>query len=512
MTTSPAGQVTRPVAELLGAAGLSMPARTDANLPITQVTDDSRSVTPGSLFVAIPGTKIDGRQFLAQAAERGAALAITEPPLGPVPSGLPVILIDNARHALAVLAHAFHGWPTRGMLVVGVTGTNGKTTTTYLLEAILKAAGRRPGVIGTVEGRFEDRRWPAPTTTPSAAALAAMTAEMRSLGGDSLAMEVSSHAIEQERVTGIEFDAGIFTNLSQDHLDYHGTMESYGAVKRRFFTAILARCRGARAVVNIDEPLGIEIAGAFGGPVITYGRQSGANVRIEAQRPAANGAVLELEVLGERWSLSTALIGPGNAYNIAGVVAWAQSVGIAREVIREGIAGCTRVPGRLEAIHEGQSFQVVIDYSHTPASLEIALRQCRELARKRVIVVFGCGGDRDPIKRPIMGEIASRLADLVWVTNDNPRTEDPEKIADQILQGVTNHVSRITEHTLHVQLDRRAAIHEALRAAEAGDVVLIAGKGHETYQEVGKERHPFDDAQVAREWLAESRITNHGSR
>jgi UDP-N-acetylmuramoyl-L-alanyl-D-glutamate--2,6-diaminopimelate ligase len=497
-TPSPFTAERRSIGEVLAAADLECPV--DSAAPCPGVTEDSRAVVRGGIFVAIPGTAVDARRFIPQAAERGAALVVTEPPVES--SKIPVVFAPSARRAVALMAHAFHGAPTRSMDVVGVTGTNGKTSTTYLLEAVMAAAGRRPGVIGTVEGRFADRRWPAPTTTPAPTALAAMAEEMVAAGADALAMEVSSHAIDQHRALGIEFNVGILTNISQDHLDYHGTMEAYTEVKRRFFTELLAEW-GGRAIVNLDEALGEDLARSLSAEPVSYGTHPKADVRIDSHRALSGGTEIDLVVHGEPWTLRTPLLGVGNVLNIAAVVAWAQSEGIARDVIQRGLTGCPRIPGRLESIECGQGFRVMIDYSHTPASLEGALRQCRGLipAGNRLIVVFGCGGDRDALKRPIMGEIAGRGAEEIWLTNDNPRTENPASIAAHVLKGLAPVAP--SHESFHVELDRRAAIRDALASARPGDVVLIAGKGHETYQEVGTGRFPFDDAEVARQWLGE---------
>lgn len=506
MAQTSASTTPRPLGDLLRDAGLPVPAAIDREAVITAVADDSRRVIPGALFVAIPGTEDDGGKYIPDAIRRGAALIVAS--IGCKYADIaeaPVVRVGNARLALGHLAHAFHGWPTRDLLTVGVTGTKGKTTTTYLLEAVLGAAGHRPGVIGTIEGRFGVRRWPTETTTPSPVALASIASEMRGAGATALALEASSHGIEQERLAGVSFDAALFTNLSHDHLDYHGSMEKYGAVKKRLFTEGLAVCPGARAVTNIDEPLGLEIAEAYSalGPVTTFGRTPGANVQILAAHATPFGTVLDLRVLGEPWTIESPLMGPGNVQNTAGTIAFAQALGIDRGVIQRGLAECRRIPGRLEPIHEGQPFLVLVDYSHTPASLEMALGQCHALRSPegvgRVLVVFGCGGDRDALKRPVMGRIAAECADVVWVTSDNPRTENPLAIIDQILQGIP----AAAAGRVHVQADRREAIHEALAAAAPGDIVLIAGKGHETYQELNGVKHPFDDAETARAWLRE---------
>jgi UDP-N-acetylmuramoyl-L-alanyl-D-glutamate--2,6-diaminopimelate ligase len=487
--------------DLLAAAHLPLPPDLSPDTPVNALTDDSRRVEPGALFVAIPGTRLDGRRFLCEAAVRGAVAAVTEPPFEE--GLLPVVSTANARRALALMAQRFHGNPTEGLLTVGVTGTSGKTTVTHLLEGILVAAGRSTGVIGTIEGHLGERRWPAPTTTPSPLALAAIAAEMREEGAEALVMEASSHAIDQHRVDGVSFDAGIFTNLSQDHLDYHGSRESYAAAKRRFFTDVLQPSPRPRAVLNIDDPVGQEIAGVFEAPVITFGQRPGANVRVERESLTASGMRIDVTVLGEEWSLTTPLIGPGTAMNVAASAAWAQAEGFDRETIQRGLSAVRKIPGRFESIDEGQSFRVIIDYSHKPEALRGALSRCREIVGEggRVTVVFGCGGDRDRIKRPIMGEIAGRAADQVWLTSDNPRTEDPQAIAEGVLEGLRRTTSG--DEAVHVELDRRRAIQEALAAASEADVLLIAGKGHETYQEIAAERLPFDDADVARQWLRE---------
>jgi UDP-N-acetylmuramoyl-L-alanyl-D-glutamate--2,6-diaminopimelate ligase len=493
------------VAKLLAAANLTVPDGIDSEASVSLVTDDSRQVTSGAIFIAVPGSKVDGRRFIAQAVEKGAALIVTEPSpeLAMDTLVVPVALAEDVRRVMALMAHAFHGWPARGLQTIGVTGTNGKTTMTYLIEGVLHAAGNEVGVIGTIESRLGERQWPAPVTTPGAIALAGLIAEMRADGAGALVMEVSSHAIDQQRVAGISFDAGVFTNVTQDHLDYHGSMENYAAVKRRFFTDIVAAPPGGRAIVNIDDSVGVAIAEVFEGPVVTYGRRAGANIRIREERFAPDGTHMDLTVLGEPWSLRTPLLGPGTGMNVAALTAWAQSAGFSRDAIQQGLAAVSAVPGRFERVDEGQPFLVLVDYSHTPAALEGALQRCAELKGEegRVIVAFGCGGDRDRLKRAIMGEAAGRGAELVWLTSDNPRTEDPAAIAAMAEEGLRR--SGHSDESITVRLDRRRAIEGALASAREGDVVLIAGKGHETYQEIGTERFPFDDRDVARQWLLE---------
>jgi UDP-N-acetylmuramoyl-L-alanyl-D-glutamate--2,6-diaminopimelate ligase len=436
-----------------------------ARAEITDLAYDARRVTPGALFVCIPGLKADGHDFAPQAVANGAAALIVERGLD-----------------LSVPQH-----PTRELEVVGVTGTNGKTTTAFLLFSILAAAGRRPGLLGTIENRIGGERRAATRTTAEAIDLQRTFRELLDAGDRSCALEATSHGSALKRLLGVRFSALVFTNLSQDHLDFHGTMEEYFAAKRRLFTEPGLDGGRPPAAINVGDP---------------YGRALAEELRALGEEPTefslADAADLEVTATGSSFrigelDLTTRLRGRFNVENVLGAVAAARILGVEEEAIAAGVEHLAGVPGRFEAVDEGQPFAVLVDYSHTPDALESLLREARSLATGRLLCVFGCGGDRDRGKRPLMGEIASRLADAVIVTSDNPRSEDPQAIIDEILAGVAGPVE--------VEADRAAAIARALEEADAGDVVVIAGKGHEQGQEFADRTIPFDDGDVAREAL-----------
>jgi len=497
--------------ELFEQAGLAPPTPEVAGLSVSSVADDSRRVEPGALFVATRGVSVDGHRFIADAVERGAAAVVAEEGAEmSVPAGgamVPVIKVADSRDALGRLAHAFRGNPSREMLVIGVTGTNGKTTTTFMLESVLRAAERNPGVIGTIEYRYANRAIPAPNTTPSAVQLAELFAEMRAAGVDAVAIELSSHAADQRRISGIQFDTVIFTNLTQDHLDYHGTMESYAEAKRSIFTDYLLRSKKAgkhpAAVFNADDAWGAAFARDFAplAPMLRFGIETpDADIRATNIRTSASGTEFGVLGPGERQEqCRLKLIGRFNVLNALGVWAGCLVSGIGQETVQRGLAEVCPNFGRFEQVDEGQDFIVIVDYAHTPDALENVLRNARPMTEGRLICVFGCGGDRDNKKRPLMGEIAARLADHVVLTNDNPRTEDPVRITDMVLEGVRK--TPIASSALDVIHDRREAIGRAISLASAGDLVLIAGKGHENYQIVGTEKIHFDDRETAREFL-----------
>jgi UDP-N-acetylmuramoyl-L-alanyl-D-glutamate--2,6-diaminopimelate ligase len=428
---------------------------------------DTRAVEPGSLFFCVPGARFDGHDFAAEALAAGAVALVVERPLD-----LPVsqLVVADTRTAMAAAADAFFGEPTRELTVAGVTGTNGKTTTTFLLYAILAAAGRRPGLLGTIECRVGGERRPAVRTTAEAIDLQRTFREMLDVGDRSCAMEATSHGSELRRLDGVRFSALVFTNLSQDHLDFHGTMERYFDAKRRLFLE-----GRPPAAINIGD---------------SWGR------RLTADRPDALtfGLTDEAEVgPGALEGIDLKLRGRFNVENALGAVAAGRLLGLPDEAIVTGIESVTGVPGRFESIDEGQPFTVVVDYAHTPDSLENVLRTARDLAEARVLCIFGCGGDRDRGKRPVMGRLARELADVAIVTSDNPRSEEPLAIIEEILAG--------SGPDVEVEPDRRAAIARAVEQAEPGDVVVIAGKGHEQGQEFRDRKIPFDDREVAREAL-----------
>ena len=455
---------------------------------------DSRRVGPGSLFFCVPGASQDGHSFAAAAVAAGAAALVVERPLG---LGIPEIVVSDARRAMGRLAGAFHGHPAAGLTLLGVTGTNGKTTTVFLLRSILEAAGRRNGLIGTIETRVGDDVEPGVRTTPEAVDLHALFARMRAAGVQAVAMEVTSHALVQHRVEGLTFDVAAFTNLSQDHLDFHAGMEDYFAAKRSLFE----RGRARAGVYNVDDPYGRRLQAASPVPATGFGLAADAEVRAGRVRPGPHGTSFEVTHPGGDLALSTALVGDFNLYNCLAACAVALRAGIPEDAIRRGVAGLRSVPGRFEAVERGQPFTVVVDYAHTPDSLDNVLREARRVAQRqggRLLCVFGCGGDRDRGKRPLMGAVAARLADVVVVTSDNPRSEDPEAIIGEILEGLG--AARATGAD-EVLPDRRQAIAAALGRASSGDVVVIAGKGHETGQEIGGRKLPFDDRTVAAEVL-----------
>ena len=444
---------------------------------------DARAVTPGSVFFCVPGTRADGHDFAPDAVGRGAVALVVERPLE---LALPQLVVADARAAMAVGASEFFRRPTERLVVAGVTGTNGKTTTAFLLHSVLDAAGLRPGLLGTIESRVGGERRPALRTTPEAIDLQRMFREMLERGDRSCAMEATSHGSELRRLDCVRFDALAFTNLTQDHLDFHGTLDRYFAAKQRLFLADSAPA----AAVNVGDPYGRRLADelrAAGRSPLTFGFADEAELRPER---------LELDPDGARFragglELRTRLRGRFNVENVLATVAAARLLALPNEAITRGVAAVEGVPGRFEAIDEGQPFTVLVDYAHTPDSLENVLRAARGLDGGRVICVFGCGGDRDRGKRPLMGRIAADLADVAIVTSDNPRSEDPMAIIAEIVAG--------SGPGVQVEPDRGAAIERAVELAEPGDVVLIAGKGHEQGQELqGGRKIPFDDREAAR--------------
>ncbi len=438
------------------------------------------------MFFCVPGGHADGHVFAAAARSAGAVAVVVERFLD-VP-GLQVV-VPSVRRAMGPMSAAFFAHPSRGMSMVGVTGTNGKTTTTYLLESIFRVADLRAGVIGTTGVRIDGRHVPFERTTPEAPDLQRLLARMVAGGVRGCAMEVSSHGLHQFRVDGTRYGCAVFTNLSQDHLDYHGTLEEYFRAKARLFTPELSD----RAVVNGDTSEGRVLAGRPSLPTVTFGLEAGSDVRATNVEISPSGVAFDVD----GWRVRSRLRGTFNVYNCLGALAAAREVGVDDREIVEGIAALQGVPGRLESVEGGQPFSVLVDYAHTPDSLVSVLRAARELTSRRLIAVFGCGGDRDRGKRPLMGEAATRLADLTVVTSDNPRSEEPESIVAEIEMG-----ARRGGNPYMVEPDRRAAIRIALTEAREGDVVVIAGKGHETGQEFSDHTVPFDDRVVAFEELA----------
>jgi UDP-N-acetylmuramoyl-L-alanyl-D-glutamate--2,6-diaminopimelate ligase len=465
------------------------------------VQHDSRRVRPRDLFACIRGQRADGHGFIGQAVAAGAAAILVERE-GPFPAAgsAPVVRAPNTRAALGPLAARAYGHPSRAVTLVGVTGTNGKTTTTYLVEGILAAAGVRTGVVGTIEYRCGATVFEADRTTPEASDLQALLARMRGLGARAVVMEVSSHALALGRVEGCAFDVGVFTNLTQDHLDFHGTMEDYFAAKALLFRRLAEGGKPApTAVVNADDPWARRLPIPPGVRRIAFGEAPGAEVGPEGMAWSLEGIRGRFRTPAGSIAIESALAGQHNVANLLAATGAALACGVAPEAVARGIAAMRAVPGRLEKVEVGQPFGVVVDYAHTPDALERALATARTLARGRVVAVFGCGGDRDRGKRPLMGAAAVRLADLVVITSDNPRSEPPEAILAEIAEGAKKVVDSPGRYATIV--DRREAIEHALRLAEPSDLVLIAGKGHETTQTIGTRTIPFDDRAVSRELL-----------
>jgi UDP-N-acetylmuramoyl-L-alanyl-D-glutamate--2,6-diaminopimelate ligase len=459
------------------------------------ITADSREVRSGWAFVAIPGTKVDGHAFAPQAVRQGASALVLERPLEPgVPLPTCCIRVSDARKALAHLATAFYGHPSRQLRLIGVTGTNGKTTSTYLLESVFQAHGLPPGVIGTVSYRYAGREQPSVQTTPAPQEIQHLLRQMVDAGVSVCAMEVSSHALAQHRVWGCQFAAALFTNLTQDHLDYHREMAAYYAAKAQLFTTYQPDV----AVLNYDDPAGIQLLHDTHVPVITYGFSPAADVSVAQLAMAANGMTLTVRLGQQAWRVCSWLVGRHNVYNILGVLATANGLGLGLEETIQGVQQLRAVPGRFEPVDSGQPFGVLVDYAHTEDALRNVLEAARGLTSGRVIVVFGAGGDRDPGKRSRMGQVAARCADLTVITSDNPRTECPMVIIRAIELGFRE-IGPVSAYSLNE--DRRSAIYQAIGWARPGDVVVIAGKGHEAYQIVGDQRFPFDDREVAREAL-----------
>jgi UDP-N-acetylmuramyl-tripeptide synthetase len=473
----------------------------------------SQEVRPGGVFVAMEGLTADGHDFIDDALDRGALAVVAEKP---VARRIPVIAVPNTRRALAELAAAFYGQPSGIMAVVAVTGTNGKTTTTYLIESILDRAGIRTGVIGTINYRYGGTSFENPVTTPESLDLQRILADMRAAGVTHVVLEASSHAIDLARIHCCWMDAAVFTNLSQDHLDYHGDMQAYWAAKKRLFTEYLAsgpKADRALAVINADSPHGRELAAQLARPVVSVGTGGGCTVRGERVTCSLQGIRGSIDAAGHPLEFSSRLVGRHNVENILCAAGAATALGIAPESIAEGLGSLACVPGRLERVDSRGGRFVYVDYSHTPDALENALTALRALSSGRIVCIFGCGGDRDRTKRPVMGAIAARLSDLTVVTSDNPRSEDPRAIIEEILPGVRAlGLVQVDPEQLEAvpavkafatEPDRRRAIEAGIRAAQRGDMVLIAGKGHETYQVIGKRTIHFDDREEAARVLEE---------
>ena len=464
----------------------------DPGLEVTSVTHDSRKASEGALFVAIRGLTADGNRFVDAARAKGAVAVASE---GPPAAGVPWIRVGDAREALAVFAAAVLGDPAEALTLVGVTGTNGKTTTAGLIDAALRASGQKTGLLGTVEYRIADRPRAAARTTPESSDLQALFREMADGGCRYSVLEVSSHSLTLKRVHGCRFQVAVFTNLTRDHLDFHGDMDAYFAAKRVLFDTLLRE--DGHAVVNVDDDRGPEIVQAARGRIWTYSLSRPADLTAEDLVLSLGGTRFRLRSPAGAFELWTPLLGRFNVQNILAAFGAALALGVPAEAALRGVSSFTGVAGRVERVDAGQDFTVIIDYAHTDDALKNLLETLRELQPRRVVTVFGCGGDRDRTKRPLMGAVASRLSDVVVLTSDNPRSEPPEAIIEEIRRGIKP--GRDTD--VYVIPDRRDAIAKALEMGREGVAVVIAGKGHETVQVLRDRTVPFDDRVVVRDIL-----------
>jgi len=462
---------------------------------ITGIYYDSRKVEKDGVFICISGFKTDGHKFIPQAVKNGAAAIVVEKEVA-TPTDLTVLRVPDTRLALALLANAYYDYPSRKMRLIGVTGTNGKTSVTYLIRSILRKAGQKVGLLGTIANLIDAQKLPAEHTTPESLDLQRLLHQMVEQRVDSVVMEVSSHALELKRVAATEYDVAVFTNLTQDHLDFHLSLEAYLQAKAKLFKSLGpgSKDKPKYAVLNFDDPSSKIIAGQTKVPIISYGVTPGVAYRARDIELHLNGTSFVIECPSGSFPIHLKLGGEFNVYNALAAFAVGKEEGINSNLIIEALEEMTGVPGRFEQVDCGQDFAVVVDYAHTPDGLENLLKTARAVTKGRVLTVFGCGGDRDRTKRPIMGKIASELSDYCIVTSDNPRTEDPRAIISDIEPGLTNDAYEII-------VDRREAISRAIELAQSGDIVVIAGKGHEDYQIIGDKVIDFDDRKVARDVL-----------
>ena len=465
---------------------------------VTGITYDSRRVTPGMVFVAIPGQHVDGHEFIGTAVERGASAVICERSKL-IPGRITKIQVADVREAMACAARAYYQHPSSKLKVIGVTGTNGKTTVAFMIKAILEAADIKTGLMGTVRYEIGDRVIPAQRTTPESIEVQQMMAQMLKADCQACVMEVSSHALDQKRVHGVEFDVGIFTNLTRDHLDYHGTMENYFTAKKILFASLAKGSKRAASIINIDDSYGARLADETQGVEVqlTYGFGEKSRLRATKIELNADGSRFVIEAPERKFAVRLPLIGRHNIYNALAAVGACLALKIDVVKIQAALNALPPVSGRLEMVSAGQPFGVFVDYAHTDDALKNVLTTLREITKGRVLLAFGCGGNRDAGKRAKMGRIAAELADYTIITSDNPRKEDPAKIAAQVEEGY----KAVRADACEIELDRGRAIQQILSRAQPGDSVLIAGKGHETYQEFEDTVVPFDDRIHAQEAL-----------
>jgi UDP-N-acetylmuramoyl-L-alanyl-D-glutamate--2,6-diaminopimelate ligase len=475
----------------------------DDDLDISGVSFDSNKIKKGFLFVALTGENTDGHKYIESALSHGAKALIVEKALDKDYKGVTVIEVADSRLSLAIVSANFFEHPTKDLTLIGITGTNGKTTITYLLESIWNEEGKYSGITGTIDYRYGKNKIQSSMTTPESLDLMGIFREMRDCGVDTVAMEVSSHAIDRQRVNECHFDAAVFTNLTQDHLDYHDTIQDYFEVKKRLFTEFLEESekKNKFSIINIDDSFGARIVNDAPGNVVTYSiNNETATIHAVSSEITDNGIEASISTPQGLIQVKSALFGEHNLSNILAAVAITISLGSPINAIEKGISQISSVPGRLEGVPNKCGFKVLVDYAHTPDALKNVLLAVRPLTKGNLILVFGCGGDRDSAKRPLMGDIGRELSDILIVTSDNPRTEDPEIIIDQIEKGV---LRAGEDNSPYLRItDRIAAIKQSIKIAKENDTVLIAGKGHEDYQIIGTTKYPFDDREIARESLS----------
>ena len=477
--------------------------RGDLNRSVSGVEYDSRRIQSGNLFVAIPGLATDGSIFIKDAMDKGAKAIVAEKPVEELSFSIPedstaYLQVEDARTALAQISNEFYGKPSQRVKLVGITGSNGKTTTSYLLEAIFKTAKYKTGALGTINYRYGGKTFPAPVTTPESSDLNRMLEEMAKEGIEHCFVEISSHALALKRAFELDIEVGVFTNLTRDHLDFHKTMEDYKNAKKLLFK----NNRVKKAVVNIDDPAGREIFNELGGAEkLSTGIESDAEIFAENIKLSDKGASFDLRTPWGTQQIQTRLLGLHNVHNILTATAVSLLQNLELDGVISGLQSLDRVPGRFEPVNEGQDFSVVVDYAHTDDALLKALQAARTVTRNRLIVVFGCGGDRDEGKRKLMGRVALELSDYTIITSDNPRKEDPIKIINDILTGLPATAKEGLDY--EICIDRKSAIFKAISMAKKGDLILIAGKGHEDYQIVGTEKKYFDDRKISAQAIQE---------
>ena len=474
------------------------------SIDIKRISYDSRSIEPGDLFVAIPGLKDDGTKYASEAVSKGAVAVVLEKDID-IGSDATKIIVSNARAALAELSAAFFMYPARHLKMIGITGTNGKTTTLYLIESILRKAGNKVGVIGTVEARIDGKGIPIKLTTPESLELQELLSKMLKEGVTHVVMEVSSHSLELHRTSGQDFDVAIYTNLTHDHLDFHGNMQQYFKAKLKLFEKLgKGLKKDVTGIVNVDDPYGKRVMTYIDGNILSYGAINNANLNASNIETAINKMTFDLDSNEGRIKMSTSLIGPHNAYNIMAAMLCGKAFGFTYEQMKPAIEELKYIPGRFERINAGQKFPVIVDFAHSPDSLIKILETVRPLIKGKIILVFGCPGDRDRAKRPVMGDIAIKMADFTYITTDDPHSERPDFIIKEIEDGVIRAGGVYQMNYMRIE-DRRTAIEQALNLAASDDIVVIAGRGHERFQDYNGVKIDIDDRDVVREVIGKKR-------